>query len=126
MKGYIQIDIGGKAIGLKFAYPAIRLFGEAVLKMGSFYFTEKNEMTVEAIAKFIQCGYINNCMIKEVEPELKYEDFFNWTEEGLSVPERVEDINKILICYSETEYSKKIVESTTPEKKKKKPLVGMT
>lgn len=121
MKGYIQINVNGKPVGLKFAFPANRMFAEALEKKPDLYIIsgEQANFTVEGLAKFIHCGYLNNCLIKEVEPELTYEDFFNYSEDGLESEERVEEIRKVMECWGETYYAKKMVEAS-----EKKSLIG--
>jgi hypothetical protein len=121
MNGYISFDLDGSVTGLKFAYPAIRMFAEAMAG-NDFYYVEGDkgpQMTVEGIAKFIECGYKNNCMIKEVTPELKYEHFYNWVEGAVDDPEKMETINKIMECYAETQYAKQLV-----AEQEKKSLTG--
>lgn len=123
MNGYISFDLDGSVTGLKFAYPAIRMFAEAMEGKSQFYYSD-GTMTVEGIAKFIECGYKNNCLIKEVEPELKYEHFYNWVEGAISDPAKVEVIGQIMQCYADTQYAKMIVDAVDAEEKKSS--IGMT
>ena len=89
MNGAIKITIDGNVIGLKFAYPAIRMFLDEMAAKSKFYYSQSDGgdpmMTVEGIAKFIQCGYKNDCMIKEVDEVFNYEFFYNWVEQKYSV-----------------------------------------
>lgn len=120
MNGYISITLStGEVVGLKFAYPAIRMFAEAMAGKGQFYYTEGDspQMTIEGIAKFIECGYKNNCLVKEVEPLFKYENFFDWVESSIQYPEVAEQINRVLECYAATEYAKKLETVSLEEKK---------
>lgn len=132
--GYIQINLNGDMIGLKFAYPAIRMWGEAMIGKGEFYTAIDNSdpdnpkvsVTIEGLAKFLQCGYINNCMIKEVEPLFTYENFFEYVERSLtdeSVAKVLEDVMK---CYQDSIY---YIETTkqnceVKDEDQKKRLVG--
>lgn len=121
MKGYININLNGQQVGLKFAYPAIKMFAEALDKKPDLYLIEgeRADFTIEGLAKFIQCGYINNCLIKEVEPSLTYEDFFNYAEGAQEDEDRAIEIGKVLECYGETVYAKKLSEE-------KKNVIGTT
>lgn len=123
MNGYITITVEGSLTGLKFAYPAIRLFLEAMADKGQFYYTENDNgevssMTLEGLAKLIQCGYINNCMIKEVEPDLKYEHFYNWVEKSETDESVKQAIQDVLTCYAETQYAKRIEKAAAELEKK--------
>jgi hypothetical protein len=129
MKGYINITMNGNSVGLKFAYPAIRMFAEALEKKPDLFLMDvesegvkKAQFTIEGLAKFIQCGYVNNCLIKEVEPGLTYQDFFNYAEESQEDEKRLEEIGKVFECWGETTYAKKLAE---PDEEKKT-LTGTT
>lgn len=106
---------------MKFAYPAIRMFGEAMADKGEFYYTGTegdSQMTVEGIAKFIECGYKNNCLIKEVQPVFKYEHFYEWAEKAITDEDVAKQIAAVLECYAQTEYAKKLQELTSTDEKK--------
>lgn len=112
MNGYTTINLNGVQTGLKFAFPAMRMFAEALEKKPDLYILdgEKADFTLEGLAKFIQCGYVNNCIIKEVEPSLTYEDFFNYAEGAQTSETRAQEIAKVFECYGQTIYAKKLAE----------------
>jgi hypothetical protein len=118
MNGYIQFSLDGKKVGIKFAYPAMRMFFEAMQEKEQFYFVqgEVSSMTIEGLAKLIECGYKNNCLIKEFEPEITYEQFFNWVESAIDDPEKSEAISLIEKCYADSIYAKKIQEIAEEKK----------
>lgn len=81
MNGYTEITLGGKQVGLRFGYPAVRWFSEDSRNNQDIYFMPgKDDFSVEGFAKLVQCSYRNNCLVKEVQPELTYADFIEWTE----------------------------------------------
>jgi len=134
--GYTTINLDGDVIGLKFAYPAIRMWGEAMIGKADFYQIVDNSdpnnpkisVTIEGLAKFIECGYINNCMIKEVEPLFKYENFFNWVEKSINDEEVTAQIMDVMKCYQESIYCADMNKPNGAAKSEdeKKSLVGMT
>lgn len=134
--GYIQINLNGDMIGLKFALPGIRMWGEAMIGKADFYTVSDNsdpanpkiEVTIEGLAKFIECGYINNCMIKETEPLFKYEHFYEWVEKSITDPEVAKQIEEVMRCYQDSIY---FVEATKANgevkgEEEKKSLIGTT
>lgn len=112
MNGYTQIEINGQQVGLKFAYPAIKWFMEAAAG-SDLYFIEGDSggFTVEGLAKLIQCSYKNNCLLKEVEPVLTYEDFFNWVEQGQETETGQADLIRVTDVYAQSTVMKKLIDS---------------
>ena len=124
MNGAIKVEIDGNVIGLKFAYPAIRMFLDEMAAKSKFYYSQSDGgdpmMTVEGIAKFIQCGYKNDCMIKEVDEVFNYEFFYNWVEQMNNDASIAEAVKKIYECYGNTEI-KRVIDNAakTPVDEKK-------
>jgi hypothetical protein len=122
--------------GLKFALPAIKMWCEAMIGKADFYQTvdssdpenPKISVSIEGLAKFIQCGYINNCEIKEVEPLFKYENFFNWVEKSINDEAVTAQILEVMKCYQESIYFAELNKPNGAAKSEdeKKKLVGMT
>lgn len=106
MDGYTKITLAGQEVGLKFGYPAIRWFSEEGAKNRDAFFMPGDtfDFSVEGFAKLVQCAYKNNCLIKEVEPVLKYQEFVEWTEEATP-----EEMTRVLNVYIESSVMKKIV-----------------
>jgi hypothetical protein len=113
MNGYITINLNGQPVGLKFAYPAIKAFALAMESKPDLYILsgDRADFTIEGMAKFIQCGYLNNCAIKEQEPTFTYKDFFDYVEAALEDSSRVEEIAKVFECYGQTVYAKRLAEA---------------
>lgn len=113
MNGKTTIQINGQAVGLLFAYPAIKWFTEATLQDGGMYFTpgEGATFTVEGLAKLIQCSYRNHCFIKEVEPVLTYEDFYEFVCERQDDEDGQKELLRITEVYATATVMKKLVDA---------------
>jgi len=101
MSGYIQIQVGDKLVGLKFAFPAIQWFTEASKDNIDVYFIG-NDFSNEGFAELVFCAYKNNCLIKKVQPELAYENFYNWVEENRETAEGKIKIVEVMQCYTDS------------------------
>lgn len=112
MNGYTQIEINGQTVGLKFAFPAIRWFMEESVTKSDLYFIDGDNggFTVEGLAKLVQCSYKNNCLLKEVEPSLTYEDFYNWVEQAQQTEEGKAELIRVSEVYAQSTVMKKIIE----------------
>lgn len=98
--GYISITINEQAVGLRFGMPAIKRIAEKVR------FKEGEEYTEADFAQFMYAGYLNNCLVKEMEPTLSYEDFYNFAEEAIYTKKDVESISKVIVCFNESRVMK--------------------
>lgn len=117
MNGYIQIDMNGTPVGLKFAYPAIKGFIEAcVAKPGVYDDESESGVTFEGIAKLIQQGYVNNCIIKEVEPSITYEQFYTWMEEANETDEGRATLSQIMQIFADSYITKRIIKAAEEKK----------
>lgn len=117
MNGYIQIELAGCPVGLKFAYPAIKWFMEATAKNRDVYFveTDKGEtMTDYGMAKLAHSAYRNNCLLKDTDPVLTFEQFTEWVTEQIEASGEI--LAQVLTTYAESAISKKVV--TYAEEKK--------
>lgn len=81
---FTTISIEGRETGLRFDYPCIRWFTLASYD-NPRYFTGKGELTDIGVAKLLQFAYENDCEVKEIKPELKYETFYQWVQERVSL-----------------------------------------
>jgi len=113
MNGSCNITINGQPVGLKFAYPAIKWFTEASMKDDGIFFTpgEDSTFTVEGLAKLIQCSYRNHCLLKEIEPSLSYEDFFNYVEDNQDSEEGQKELLRITEVYATASVIKRLIDA---------------
>src|SRR5581483_6907494 len=100
MNGYTTITINGQIIGLRFGMPAVKRISEKVK------FKEGEEYTEADFSQFLYAGYLNNCLVKEMEPTLCYEDFYNFAEEAFYTKKDVEGISKVITCFNESRIMK--------------------
>jgi hypothetical protein len=119
MNGYTQINVNGEPVGIKFGFPAIKEFAIATEKKREVFY-DGDSLSFLGIAKLIQCGYNNNCEIKEVEPVLTLEDFNNWTEEAMNSEERKGELAVVLNAFAESQYVKLLTDLPKEEEAKKK------
>ena len=120
--GATTITMNGVEVGIRFSSYGLRQFAAALEKNQDLYLItgelkdgevsggRKVDFTIEGLAKFIQCGYLNYCMVKEIEPALTYEDFFNYAEDARDNEDRLKEITSVLECFSETRYAKRLKE----------------
>lgn len=126
--GYCAIEINGKSIGLKYGMVANRLFFEEMSKNPSMMTGETiNEI---GVAHLIYAGYQNNCIVKGIEPELKFHFFMEWVEEALVDPKIKQTLETVSKCYADSRFTKKCVEEVNERvedlKKKIQELTGTT
>jgi hypothetical protein len=122
MNGYIQIKIKDEVIGLKFAFPSVKWFAEAMQKAVDekleAYFVEsidekgdaQSTLTDYGLAKLMQCAYRNNCLLKEEKPVLLFADFVEWVNDHNTEEGGVE-MGEVLKVYAESSVNKKIIEN---------------
>lgn len=122
----ITIQVDGKDVGLRFDYPAIKWFikaGVAVAELtgekDTYWVLDAKgdptgDMTAEGLAKLIECGYRNDCLIKEVKPSIPYESFIDFV--GTADKSVLVDI---MNCYADSSVLKKPI---AEEEKKRLPM----
>jgi hypothetical protein len=65
-----------------------------------------NELGISYLLYF---GYLNNCEVKQVDPDLTFEDFYNLVEVSL---DGNSEIMKALECWSNSQPMQKAIEAT--------------
>lgn len=81
---FTTITIEGKEVGLRFGYPCIRWFTEASFDNPD-YFDKAESLTDIGVAKLLQFAYKNDCVVKEVKPDLSFVKFYEWVEQRVSL-----------------------------------------
>lgn len=109
---YTTIKIEGREIGLRFGYPCIRWFSEAGNKD---YFDQAESLTEVGVSKLIQFAYQNDCLVKEVKPDISFEKFYDWVEERLH-GEQSQELSDVLTIWANSVAVKRLVENS--EKKR--------
>lgn len=113
MNGSTTILINGQTVGLKFAFPAIKWFTEESAKRPDLYFVtgDSGGFTVEGLAKLIECSYKNHCLIKETEPILPYETFYDYVESNQETEEGQKELTRIAEVYAQSSVMKRVIEN---------------
>lgn len=121
--GYTQITIGEKPVGIKFAYEALKLFIKASENKVDIYF-DGQTLTILGMAKLIQSGYIINCELKEAEPEIKFDNFYEWVEQNNETPDGLIELNRVIKVYSDSVVNKKLIEKSNDNEKKSQQMTA--
>lgn len=104
---YIQLEIGGKARGLKFNQKTYKVFYDYIDPsdhIGSFHYAA------------VYAAITSNCYVKREEFTESFETVCGWVDEMSN-----EDKMTVTNVFSETAYFKKAVEDGEAETKKKEP-----
>lgn len=122
MNGYISININGQPTGIKFNYKAIGDFFTIASEKKDSYYIGEDRLSYLGMAKLIQLAYNENCVIKEQEPSLSLENFFDFVENAYL--ENVEadkvEIKKALDAFNESKYVKILTEDLVDNTEAKK------
>lgn len=111
---YCTLTIDGKKIGLKFGMASFRYLSEGKLVEGKSF--NGNEINEIGISHILYSGYWNNCLVKDVDPEMTFEDFVNYVENSLV--RNNDEIMHAMKIWSENDFIKsKQPEIETPKKK---------
>jgi len=114
MNGITTIQIGGQPVTLRFAYEAYKRFQLALSSdtKGLFWTStdvKKQSLTDYAYAKIFFFAYENDCLVKEIEPVLKFVNFYDWVADRLAS----EELAVVVKVWATT------LNSAIPEDKKK-------
>lgn len=118
MNGIYDIKIGEQDIRLRFGYPCFKQWTIACADNEEFLYLDG----VEGSAKLIQCAYNNECLVKEVKPELKYEYFYNWVEQNVN-DGTGQVVSDVLNAWTESIATKKSLEKIEKMADEKKNLM---
>jgi hypothetical protein len=126
MNGYVRITINNSEVGLKFGHLAQKLFWDVAEKRWEFYAGDNTTpFSQYGWAKYFHAAYLNNCLLKEADPTLTYEDFAEWME-TIGTDESVrEQFKKAVNVWGEAQTTQEIlknlqaVASTGEEKPRK-------
>lgn len=111
---YTQLLIDEQKIGLKFGMASFRYLQDKFVDGIAFKDNELNEI---GIAHILYSGYFNNCIVKDVVPELTLEFFVDWIEQNLNNEEAINDIKRIIEMWSSNEFIKQTQVKEEPKKK---------
>jgi hypothetical protein len=98
---YITITINDQKIGLKFGMASFRYLQDKLVEGKSFQGGDLNEI---GLAHIIYSGYFNNCLVKDVEPSLKFEEFVDWIEGNLLNEDVMAQIKSVIDVWTNNQY----------------------
>lgn len=112
---YCTITINGEKIGLKFGMASFRYLSQNKFVEGKSF--QNNELTEIGIAYILYSGYLNNTIVKDIEPTLTLENFVDYLENNLKNIDFLEEVKKAIEIWSSSEFVKQTQESKEPKKK---------
>lgn len=112
---YCTLTINGQKVGLKFGMASFRYLSDGKLVEGKSF--NKNELNEVGIAHILYSGYYNNCLVKDVEPSLTFEDFVDYIEATLVNKGGLEEITNAVKVWADNDFIKQTQTETEPKKK---------
>lgn len=113
---YTTITFNNETIGLKYGMASLRYLTDKFDNNSSFI---NNELTEIGIAHILYAGYYNNCLVKNIDTKITFEEFVDWIECNLKNDIVIEDIKKAIDVWSQNEYIKQSQDADNDSKKKK-------
>lgn len=110
MNGYIQIEINGKPVELKFTMWAL----EEMNRLKELH----ADSALWNIVAMIYGGYLNSCRRKNVKPELIIQDIDFFVDDCFESDEGKKLLADVTNCFNESDVIKTNVKEATEEEKK--------
>ena len=118
---YTTITINDQKVGLKFGMPSFRYLSEKFKDGISYNDREINEF---GISQIIYAGYYNNCLVKEILPEITFEQIVDFVESNFKNQDFMNDMQEVVRVWGESEFvknstaqNKEVDEISTAKKK---------
>ena len=120
---YTTITINDQKVGLKFGMASFRYLSDKFKDGFSFENGEINEI---GISHLVYSGYYNNCLVKNVLPEMTFENLVDYVESNIMKDEFLEELKNIIKVWGESDMikSNKNPVEKEEDKTKKKTLRG--
>jgi hypothetical protein len=112
---YCTITINDQKVGLKFGMASFRYLSDGKLVEGKSF--NKNELNEIGIAHILYSGYYNNCLIKDVEPSLTFNDFVDYVESLLIKKSGMDEVVNAIKVWADNDFIKQTQTSEEPKKK---------
>lgn len=113
---YTTFLLGDKKLGLKFGMASFRYLQSKYEKGVAFVGDDINEI---GIAHIIYSGYYNNCLVKDVDPEITFEQVVEYIEQNLLNNDFIEEVRRIIELWGNNDFIKKATQDTQQVAKKK-------
>jgi hypothetical protein len=110
---YTKLNIHETEVGLKFGMHSARYLSE---KLTNGFCFAGDEITEIGIAHVVYSGYLNNCAVKEIKPELTFEGVVDFVESCIGNDDKVAALTSVIKVWSECQLLK------ADDTKKKSPL----
>lgn len=112
---YTNITINDQKVGLKFGMASFRYLQDKLVEGKSYQGGDLNEI---GLAHIIYSGYFNNCLVKDVEPTLKFEEFVDWIETNLLNEDVMTQIKSVIEIWTNNQYIQSALDVVDQPKKK--------
>lgn len=112
---YTTFLLGDKKLGLKFGMASFRYLQNKFTKGVAFADNDLNEI---GISHIIYSGYYNNCLVKDVEPEVSFEELVEYVENNLLNEDFVNKVKEIVDIWSNSDF----IKQATPQEDTKKKM----
>ena len=113
---YTTINIDEQKIGLKFGMYAARYLST---KLSNEFCFQGEEITEIGISHVIYAGYLNNCAIKDIKPELTLERVVDFVEGSIKDADKVTALTDVIKVWADAQLPKT---NESAETKKKRTL----
>ena len=100
---YTKLKIHETEVGLKFGMHSARYLAE---KLQNGFCFAGDEITEIGIAHVIYSGYLNNCAVKEIKPELTFEGVVDFVESCIGKEDKVAALTSVIKVWSECQLLK--------------------
>jgi hypothetical protein len=111
---YTTFLLGDKKLGLKFGMASFRYLQTKFAKGIAFLEKDLNEI---GISHIIYSGYYNNCLVKDVDLDVSFEELVEYVELNLLNEEFISSVKDIIDIWSNSDFIKQA--APTEETKKK-------
>lgn len=111
---YTTLTINDEKIGLKFGMASFRYLSEGKFIEGKSF--QNNIITEIGIAHIIYSGYMNNCLVKEIEELYSFEFFVDFIEHNIKNTKVMSEIKNIINIWSNSDFIKQESDTTTKKK----------
>ena len=112
---YTTITINDQKVGLKFGMASFRYLQDKLVEGKSYIGENINEI---GLAHILYSGYFNNCLIKDVETSITFEDFIDWIEANLVNDEVMMQIKSVIEIWTNNQFIQTALQVVDQPKKK--------
>lgn len=121
---YTTIEVNGKAVGLKFGYLSYKLI--MTDKNRSLMFSDDGNPNDLGVSKIIYSGYQNNCINKNVEAEIGFDDFSREVDKLAASEEGIKKLTEIIQVWTDSADIQALVKDTGEKKSQEIPVEILT